>query len=350
MSNRFPVGDPPGDLRVWREGYRRYLIGKGMPSEAASDIATKVPYRVDLYPATDHDRRSSAMSDDTGSNIVQPTLGNTLTPISGSTTARMRRLLEASSEIAAEPPSGDNIVFLHSTMCQLGLPRSEVEGSVFERQCGNKALRMTAGYLWDGERFVLQPVPYGSLPRLILPRINAAAKRLGSPEISLGRSGRELLRTLGKDTSGGKKGGYTMLKRQMLALVASRLTLGFNTGERAVTRDSSPIEQIEAWQPKSDDDKEPVTVDFSKMVAYLYGENMGQEDEAWFQGNIVGKSSMQFMEHEYTLYDVTLIHEENQPAILIRIATKNAQYKNFEIGQFIRGNIWIQANIYAKSA
>ena len=252
MSNRFPMGDPPGDLRVWREGYRRYLISKGMPSEAASDIATKVPYRVDLYPATDHDRRSSAMSDDTGSNIVQPTLGNTLTPISGSTTARMRRLLEASSEIAAEPPSGDNIVFLHSTMCQLGLPRSEVEGSVFERQCGNKALRMTAGYLWDGKRFVLQPVPYGSLPRLILPRINAAAKRLGSPEISLGRSGRELLRTLGKDTSGGKKGGYTMLKRQMLALVASRLTLGFNTGERAVTRDSSPIEQIEAWQVKGD--------------------------------------------------------------------------------------------------
>lgn len=50
MSNRFPVGDPPGDLRVWREGYRRYLIGKGMPSEAASDIATKVPYRVDLVP------------------------------------------------------------------------------------------------------------------------------------------------------------------------------------------------------------------------------------------------------------------------------------------------------------
>ena len=109
-------------------------------------------------------------------------------------------------------------------------------------------------------------------------------------------------------------------------------------------------EQIEAWQPKSEDDKEPVTVDFSKMVAYLYGENMGQEDEAWFQGNIVGKSSMQFMDQEYTLYDVTLIHEENQPAVLIRIATKNADYKNFNIGQFIRGNIWIQANIYAKSA
>ncbi|PZO86120.1 MAG: hypothetical protein DI631_16430, partial [Acinetobacter johnsonii] len=53
-------------------------------------------------------------------------------------------------------------------------------------------------------------------------------------------------------------------------------------------------EQIDAWEPKSDDDKEPVTVDFSKMVAYLYGEKIGQEDEAWFQGNIVGKTSMQF--------------------------------------------------------
>ncbi|ECF7064057.1 hypothetical protein ZV08_24580, partial [Salmonella enterica subsp. enterica] len=54
-------------------------------------------------------------------------------------------------------------------------------------------------------------------------------------------------------------------------------------------------EQIDAWQPQCEEDKEPVTVDFSKMVAYLYGETMGQEDEAWFQGNIVGKTTMQFM-------------------------------------------------------
>lgn len=108
-------------------------------------------------------------------------------------------------------------------------------------------------------------------------------------------------------------------------------------------------EQIEAWEPKSDDDKEPVTVDFSKMVAYLYGENMGQEDEAWFQGNIVGKTSMQFMNQDYTLYDVALIHDEDQAATLIRIATKNAAYEKFQIGQFIRGNLWIQVNIYTKN-
>ena len=107
-------------------------------------------------------------------------------------------------------------------------------------------------------------------------------------------------------------------------------------------------EQIDAWEPKSEDDKEPVTVDFSKMVAYLYGENMGQEDEAWFQGNIVGKTSMSFMDQDYTLYDVALIHDENQEATLIRIATKNEANQDFQIGQFIRGNLWIQVNIHSK--
>ena len=107
---------------------------------------------------------------------------------------------------------------------------------------------------------------------------------------------------------------------------------------------------IDAWEPKSEEDTAPVTVDFSKMVAYLYGETIGQEDEAWFQGNIVGKTSMQFMDQDYTVYDVTLILEENTPATLMRIATRNKQYENFEIGQYIRGNIWIQANIYAKTS
>jgi hypothetical protein len=41
-------------------------------------------------------------------------------------------------------------------------------------------------------------------------------------------------------------------------------------------------ELINDWQPQTPEDHEPVTVDFSKMVAYLYGETLGQEDEAWF--------------------------------------------------------------------
>lgn len=109
-------------------------------------------------------------------------------------------------------------------------------------------------------------------------------------------------------------------------------------------------EQIDAWQPKNEDDKAPVTVDFSKMVAYLYGETIGQEDEAWFQGNIVGKSSMQFMDQDYCLYDVALMHDEGQAATLIRIATRDPKFKDFQIGQYIRGNLWIQASIYSTAS
>ena len=109
-------------------------------------------------------------------------------------------------------------------------------------------------------------------------------------------------------------------------------------------------ELIDAWQPQSEDDKAPVTVDFSNMVAYLYGETLGQEDEAWFQGKIVGKSQTEFMQQTFTVYDVTLILEENQPATLIRITTQNPTFKDFEIGQYIRGNIWIQANVYAEAS
>ncbi|TCM67302.1 hypothetical protein EC844_10974 [Acinetobacter calcoaceticus] len=106
---------------------------------------------------------------------------------------------------------------------------------------------------------------------------------------------------------------------------------------------------LDAWEPKTADDQAPVTVDFSKMVAYLYGETMGQEDEAWFQGKIVGKSHTEFMQQRFCLYDVTLILEENQPATLIRLASQIPEDQDFEIGQYIRGNIWIQAHVFAKA-
>lgn len=254
MSNCFPIGEQPLDneARLWREGYYRHLVGKGISPAAASDIACKVLYRADLYPETGHDWSVPAISSEAGSTFSLQTSSNHPESACLSSTARARRLLSAESEIAAEPPDGKNIVFLHSTMCQLGLPRSNVECTVFDRQCGNKVLRVTAGCLFDGERFVLQPIPYGPFARLILSWINAAGMRLNSPEVPFGLSGRELLRKLGKDTSGGKKGAYTMLKKQMQAIIACRLALGLNASQNATTRDSSLFEKIEEWQVMGD--------------------------------------------------------------------------------------------------
>ena len=103
-------------------------------------------------------------------------------------------------------------------------------------------------------------------------------------------------------------------------------------------------ELLAAWQPQCPEDEMPVTIDISKMVAYLYGETIGQEDEAWFQGDIVGKSEASFMQNSFILYDVALMREEKTKPVIIRVAYP-AHLAQFEIGTYIRGNIWIQTKI-----
>ncbi len=162
-------------------------------------------------------------------------------------TKRDAQIITASAQIADAPPSGDDMAFMHALMCQVGLPRSKVAGLEFERQCGNAALSVSAGKLWDGKQFVQQPIPYGALPRLMLGWMNTFAVRHKTPEVPVGNSAAEFLRILGKDTSGGKKGGYTMFRKQISALSACRMTLGFNAAGKAYTYDGKPIKQFEAW-------------------------------------------------------------------------------------------------------
>ncbi len=116
-------------------------------------------------------------------------------------------------------------------------------------------------------------------------------------------------------------------------------------------------EQISQWQPKNEDDTAPVTLDLSKMVAYLYGEHIGQEDEAWFQGEILGLSTTQFMDKEIQLIDVCIMREEGLQPVVARLAYSNLQQQTagfngdgFKVGDYIRGNIWLQANIYATNS
>ena len=105
---------------------------------------------------------------------------------------------------------------------------------------------------------------------------------------------------------------------------------------------------LAAWQPTTPEDEQPVTIDISKMVAYLYGETIGQEDEAWFQGDIVGKSTTSFGGQDFILYDVALIREHPDKPIIMRVVYRAAQ-PQFDVGQYIRGNIWLQFKIYATS-
>ena len=165
-----------------------------------------------------------------------------------SLTKREKRLIDTAAEIAGEPPDHDDRAYMHSIMCQVGLPRSKVEGTSFERHSGGAALLVEAGKLWDGKQFVQQPIPYGAMPRLMLAWMNTYAVRFNSPEIPVGDSASEILRMLGHhNINGGRNGVYTTFRKQVQALSACRMTLGFNVNGRAHTYEGKPIKHFEAW-------------------------------------------------------------------------------------------------------
>lgn len=156
-----------------------------------------------------------------------------------------RRLLEAGNRIYLDPP--DRADFLHTVMCQVGLPRRRTDAKFFERQSGHVSIRLETGSLYNGKEWIEQPLPYGATPRLVMVYVSSEAVRTQSRSVEVGDSMRRFLTTLGMQTNGGASGGYTTLKRQIESLAACRLTLGMYAEGRVVTKKADPIERFDAW-------------------------------------------------------------------------------------------------------
>ena len=155
------------------------------------------------------------------------------------------KLLDVATEIYGNPPRGDDMAFTHAVFCQVGLPRSRVEGREFMRQSGAAWVNVQAGYLDEGQGPVQQPVPYGALPRLALAHLSTHAVRHKTREIPIGDSAAQFLELMGMDTQGAR---YTNLRRQMHALAACRLQLGY----KGRTFNGQAIEQFDAWLANRD--------------------------------------------------------------------------------------------------
>ena len=164
-----------------------------------------------------------------------------LTPIN-------RRIIEAAADIQMDEAA--EIEYQHGILCQVGLPRKKTEGRFFERNFKNASLCVTAGKLWDGKKWVMQPLPYGPKPRLALIHINGEAIRTQNPQIEIGRSCAEFLRRIGLPDQDGRT--YNLFKKQMMALAATELSLGFTTHNEAVTVNARPIKEFRAWISNSD--------------------------------------------------------------------------------------------------
>lgn len=170
---------------------------------------------------------------------------NELTPI-------QRRLIESAADIMQD--EADEIEYQHGILCQVGLPRKKTESRFFERSFKNASIRIRAGELWDGKQWVEQPIPYGPKPRLALIHFNSEAIRTKNPHIEIGHSCSEFLRRIGLPDQDGRT--YNLFKRQMMALAATELSLGFTVQNEAVTINARPIKEFRAWVGSDKNDRQ----------------------------------------------------------------------------------------------
>lgn len=148
------------------------------------------------------------------------------------------RIVSAGIEIQSLKPGSIN--FLHSVLCQVGLPRRRAAEDSFERTNGHVSLLLRAGSLWTGSRWEKQPLPYGATPRLVLIHLCSEAVRTNSPVVQIGSSVRSFLLTIGADTGGRE---YKRFQAQMKALAACEMRLGIGQ----TTVQAQPIDRFEAW-------------------------------------------------------------------------------------------------------
>src|SRR5512132_1878980 len=71
----------------------------------------------------------------------------------------VRRVVETSNNIVQAPPEQTD--FLHAILCQVGMQRSATRDRHFERANGSATMRLEAGAMYDGKRFIEQSLPYG---------------------------------------------------------------------------------------------------------------------------------------------------------------------------------------------
>lgn len=214
-------------------GYARRLIELGVDPDQAAEVARRMA-ETKAQPAARQVMGYEAEPKGKPKQLKERSLS-----------VRETKLVEVSADIYGNPPTGNDMAFSHAVFCQVGLPRSKVEGREFLRQSGAAWVNVQAGYLDEGNGPVPQPIPYGPLPRLALAHVATHAVRHRTREIPIGDSAAQFLERMGMDSQGSR---YANLRRQMHALAACRLQLGF----KGRTFNGQAVEQFDAWMLNKD--------------------------------------------------------------------------------------------------
>lgn len=168
-------------------------------------------------------------------------------------TTTMARVVDAHMEILGENEPNE-LAFLHTVLAQCGLPYREPHGGVrdYIRENGRASLIVSAGHLLDPKtkKPVLQGIPYGVKPRLLMIHLCTEAIRTQQPVIDVGESMSAFMRELGLHVSGGTHGSIARFKDQLNRLAASRIQLIMNFGDHSTIMNPAPIiRQFDVWFP-----------------------------------------------------------------------------------------------------
>jgi hypothetical protein len=168
-------------------------------------------------------------------------------------TQRQQHLIDASAEIMGESEPQD-LRFLHTILAQCSLPYREPPDQArdYIRENGKASLIISAGYLMDQvtRKPVLQGIPYGSKPRLLMIHLCTEAVRNQTTVIPIAESMSAFMRDLGLAVSGGKKGSIGLFKDQLNRLAASRIQMIFNQDELSTLINPAPmIHRFDVWFP-----------------------------------------------------------------------------------------------------
>jgi Plasmid encoded RepA protein len=162
---------------------------------------------------------------------------------------KARRRVETAHELLSELPTGEDLSFLHSGLCQTTLPHSRPTdvSTVWSRQSGHFSLSVTPGVV--GGKYV--GVPYGSKARLIL--IHLQTEGLKSRTVSLGASLSAFMRSLGLAVTGGPRGTISAVREQALRIARCSFTMEWKDdttpqGQRAIIADTRIVDGLELWR------------------------------------------------------------------------------------------------------
>lgn len=162
--------------------------------------------------------------------------------------------LKAAHTVMSALPDHEDLVFLHSALCQTALPHRRLasDDEIWSRSAGRLHLMISPGVIHDPEtnRTRRVGVPYGNYARLIMLYLQSKGRE--SRFVELGPTMSSWMKSLGLKVTGGEKGTIKSFKEQSLRISRSEYTIqwdGPETGSASKIKDQRIVSdaQLSLW-------------------------------------------------------------------------------------------------------